>query len=356
MPQSPAPFTRPALTKCAEIGVRDGSSQRLNFAPTGANATRRFKVLWNERYKFVRRFLGDNQIIYDDIQQSNMVRINRMTPLPWPTEDFPNLYAAEAVSITGFKIDGHTSYTDDGDDGSVAADYSHAEIELAYRPSPYDVLTDTQVDQGGGVYNELLRYISVSDYRSSTNYISLPQGTLLYIAEGGGRPTGIPMQFSVGKVIAVMEFVVTWHSLPYEIFDITSTNQYPWARRVFGAATAVSSETRSWPAVSAYLGCVNRTSFLSRDPGTVLLTDVRPEWRFNSYGNKEWDIHFTFAYDPNRWNYKWFAGVGEDTALSGYYSTGTSTTYYAPGSLPANYSIYSEKNFQDLFTVVSTPA
>lgn len=400
------PFTRPTLTKNAEIGVRDGSSLRATFAPDGTSATRRLRVQWDELEDAVVYYCGDNQIIYDDaVGYDRQVRINRLIPLAHPA--FGNLYAESVSLASGFNA--REGGATNAADGSWAQNYKYADIDVMYRARPYVISADNAPLDDQLSEDESLRWCSVGDARMSSDYVMLPNGTLAYIKDGGGGPTGKPIGFNVGKIWPTLEIPIIWNAVPYDLWNPLDNNPSNWFLRVFGGApltvsatggsgnaqlTGIASTqyiepgqliTGTGVASGSYVatvdsateitlsknctgtvssvvvnrvsrfGTVNSSQFFGYSPGTLLLSDFRPMQKFNIYGRKEWALEFTFAYDPNRWNFKYFYADRTTATDRGFYFVGAGTTYYAPGSLPDDVSIYNERDHADIFKLGIVP-
>lgn len=200
------------------------------------------------------------------------------------------------------------------------------------------------VDDATVAGNELLRYVSIGDPKASVEYLGLPGGTIKYFrASGTDLPHNTGVAFNIGKVLPIVEFVVTWHKVPYDIYDpsgLILSAPSAWQKRIYGDPAT--------PSAKPFIGTVNKTTFLNYPAGSLLLANVQPIRRFNNIGQSEWDIEFTLAFDTNKWNHKYYSSI--DATHEGYQYVGR-TQYYADGSVPDGQSIYNEREFADLFKV-----
>lgn len=341
-----SPLVRPTLTKFAERGVRDGSSPTEAFATDGSAATRLFFVKWSERFLAASAILGYADIGYTGITPDGL---RRLTPLIHPdTTVFPQLWYASAIT----KVEGH-KFTGNriGSDTSIANTFKWAKIEVQYEQLGYLVIDDTATivpgtaDAFSWPGDEYRRWVSFGEPRTSTDYVTLPGNILKYARSAGTAvPHNRPIPFNVGISLPIMELPVTWHKVPYDIFNpnLSSAISNPWPTRIWGDASTLP-----------YLGSVNKTTFLNRPPGTLLFSNIRPIPRKSAFLRPEYDIEFTFAFDPHGWNYKAYISVGAATEWISVVkeSSPGAVTYYAPGSVPDGMSMYNEREFRDLFKV-----
>lgn len=341
------PYTRPTITKNAETGVRDGSSARRTFGPNSTSTTRQLRVNWAQEADAIVRYIGANQVIYSDPTDTDTaVRLNRLTPL---TDPFNGLLYADRVMSKGWQV--KKGEHGEPSDGSATVTYERSDLEIEYVTHPFKVKTDEEIGYEEGVNpgNELLRYVSIGDARPSTDYISLPQGTMKFIrASGTSEPNGYAIPYNAGLLNTLTEVDITWHRVPADIYDVFAAKPSLWQKRIFGDP---DNSPATDLATTPLLGCVNKTKFLHYPAQTVLLLNCTPLRRFNGYGVLEWDIVFSIAICPNGWNRRYYPSA--NVSVAGWYMIGRGSTYYAPGSgtLPWNYSMYNEKELKDAFKV-----
>jgi hypothetical protein len=248
-------------------------------------------------------------------------------------------------------------------DQSIGSAYDKAILELSYERPMYKLLEDHEcpADQ------EYLRYVDWGDSPQPTEEVfTMPGHTLNFIAQSGtpfGGSASLPVGYNVPKIFPMIDFQVTWKRLPAEIFDVYFPG--PWLLRMVGNPNN--------PSMVPYQGIVNRTPFLTFPAGTLLLKSWRPIRKpapftlFNTpfpggpmtwaSPSVEWDIEFTFRYDPKGHNYKFYVdpvppgGSRSNAGNSGLYFVGAGTTWYPPGNVPDRYSLFNEREFADLFVV-----
>jgi len=332
---------RPAVEYLYERGSRDGTSFRDSFGPDETNSVAKFFTNWDDRYNAVLAFLGYSAIERD--ASNDPVRLNRLTPLRHPdiasaVNGAGHLYATRVPSVTGHKFT--TKRSSDQLPGAELNQFFRAELEVYFEHVPYGVLEDDEIDSPATEYQ---RFTSIEGLQPSADYFMLPGGTLMYVKDGGGSPTGQRIPFNVGKVMPMLEMKVRWHSLPFDLY--APLDPGPWFERMFGDGT-----TRGW------IGTVNSDAVFGHAPGTVLFSalDLIPR-RLPLIG-LAWDVVFTLAIDVNRHNFKyyWNTSGGSSVGASGFYFVGKDETFYEPGvdAMPDDHSIYDERDLlSGLFNV-----
>jgi hypothetical protein len=216
-------------------------------------------------------------------------------------------------------------------------DYNKAVLEVYFEHVPFGVLEDGDLTSADTEYQ---RFTSIGQLKPSAEYVMLPGGVLMYVKNGGGGPTGKRIPFNTGKILPVLEMEVVWHALPFEIYAPLAPG--PWFKRVFGDGTN-----------RPYWGTVNKNDLFGFKAGTILFSHVELRSRRHPIMGLSWDVVFTLAFDPNKWNFKffWDTSGGSD---SGFYFVGKDTTYYAPGSLPGDdLTIYNERDLALLWKVAA---
>lgn len=352
MPPS-APLVRPTITYFAERGSRDGSSPSESFGAEGSSATRKFFVPWDERFLAATAILGYSQIGYDGSAPDGL---RRLIPLRHPdTSVFPYYwYAASITNCTGHKFSGKRT----GSDSSVANTFDKAELTVQYEQVDYLMFNDSTTvnpvtgDPWTWPTDEWVRYTSIGEMTTSTNYLALPGGTIQYARNPAlplptAPPHGKPIPFATGIVQPIMEFKLTWKKVPFQIVSpYLGYTANPWKRRIWGDGTNT---------YLPYIGTVNKTSFLKYPAGTLLFSNIRMIPRKSPYLVPEWDVEFTFAVDPRKWNYKLYVPPKAEADNFEYYlairPTSGTTTWYDQGSIPDYKCLYNEREFTELFQV-----
>ena len=350
-----AAIARPTTTFLQERGTRDGSAIDTQFGMNQNSATRPVWCNWDDRYKVARAFIGYSQLVKEDgSHPTKYTGLRRLTPLPHPddqtadSDDDPgNMFTTRINSIKGYKAKVGTSSTLETDvNASVKKNvFTRAELEILYENPGYQVRTETEMT--AWPLGEYERFFEVLEPQPSASLITLPGGTLNYIKNGGGGPTGLPINYNTGKVFPTLQFKFMWHRLPYPLFDIT--NQTDWAKRIWGdPSTPVTSL-----ATTPLIGTVNNATWLGFPAGTLLLENVRPiPVRSPFYSVWEWNFEITWNYNVSGWNYLYYFPVSTAGATDrGFYLVGSGTTYYANGSIPYNYSLYNEKDHSFVLNV-----
>jgi hypothetical protein len=315
-----------------EIGVRDGSSPAESFEINGSSAERTFRVNWDLRNEFVWWMLGYAQT-WDD---SGTTRLSRLLPQQHPL--YAGLVATKCTRIKGYKWTGNAVADVDGEyqfpvDGSQISTFAKADVTIRYDHVTYDRVEDDDIYD---TLTEMDRYVVRGDIQPGADYMTMPGAAFSYRVSGGADPDGFPVAINSGRIVPTERFPLTWHRVPENVWSPDSgLNDF-----VYGLGSYSSG-----PA----LGAVNKTTFYGRPPGTVLLEAVRPILLRDPFGiDLEWDIEYTFAYNPRGWNYLYYFDLnGSD---SGWYFV-SSLGYEAPGSVTDDTSIYNERDLNLLFSV-----
>jgi hypothetical protein len=314
-----------------EIGARDGSSPVESFMINGTTAERTFRVNWDSRIGFVWWMLGYAET-WDD---GGTTRLSRLLPQEHP--HYPGLVATKCTRIRGFKWDGN-DVDDVGGvyqfpvDGTQISHFDKADVTIQYDHVVYDRVED------GDITTEFDRYVIRGDVTPGADYLQVPGAAFkFYQSAGTTEPDGYPVPFNSGRILPSERFVLTWHRVPENVWSPTSgLHDF-----VYGIG--------SYSSGPAY-GAINKTTFYERPAGTVLLEAVRPILLRDPFGIAlEWDLEYTFAYNPRGWNYLYYYDV--DGTNSGFYHVSSSGDYQAPGSVTDNRSIYNEREFANLFSV-----
>jgi hypothetical protein len=338
-----------------ERGVRGSgtSSPEESLEIDSAGATRTFRVKWDKRKDFAKYMLGYG-VTWDD---SGTRRLSRLLPRAHP--DYPDLVATKVTRIVGHKWTGvavnsvtagyaadsarhhgHPAYqwTD-----AQINQYQDAEVTIQYDHAPYARAEDAAIYASGT--GELDRYVIRGETTPGAEALQLPGAVLNYIREAPDTypPHTIKIPFNAARVLPQEKFVLTWHRVPEDVWDTTSTLY----ERVYTGDDVGGVTT-------PYFGAVNRQPFYGRDGGTVLLSGVRPVLKKSPLGSGfEWDIEYTFDFDPYGWNWKFYFGTGANAVYNGWYLVGKSTTHYFSDTLPDDYAIYNTRDLNKLFSVAA---
>lgn len=316
-----------------ERGVRDGSSPREVFEINNSTCERTFLVLWEHRHDLVKYLLGYSET-WDD---SGTTRLSRLLPCYHP--DYPDMVATKVTSIRGHKFTGWQELPDEDYRWTFNQlnVFEHAEVTVMYEHAPYARVEDEDLYVGG---SELDRYVVRGEVTPSAEYLQLPGAVFKYTRSvGTSNPHGVAIPFNSGRVLPQEKFTLTWVRLPENVW----TPESGLYQLIYGTGLGD---------VVPWMGCVNSVEFYGRPPGTVLLSGVRPILNRSPLGEGfEWDLEYTFDFDPNGWNYKYYHGIGAASSDNGFYFVSGNGTYYAPGSVPDWRSIYNERDLNDLFSV-----
>lgn len=334
-----------------EGGVKDGTSPTESFEVDNSASRRTFLVAWDSRGDFIKYMLGYGET-WDD---SGTTRLSRLLPSYHP--EFTDLIASRVSEVRGLKYTApavpvdpddpyrddpavcfdHPDYrfTDDDTAGHQINVFKDAVITVEYEQASFDRVEDADIYDGG---SELDRYVVRGEQTPGAEYLQLPGAVFKYVRSSGTTsPHGKTIPFNNGLVLPQEKFVLVWRRVPSEVWTPDSA-LYEW---VYGGPLYTV------PA----LGCINDADFYGRPPGTVLFENVRPILRKSPLGvGFEWDLEYSFNYDPKGWNYKYYFGVG-DPANNGWYFVSKGTTYYTPATLPDYESLYNARDLNNLFNV-----
>ena len=385
-------IVRPTLTKLAENGTRDGSSQTSTLGLGEVNVKRKLVVLWEEANKAAQHFLGFSRISRDGMGLP--IRIERLLPISHP--DDPALIAT-ALSVTtnhhwlssrGTNIALPGSRTNRLPDQSVGSIYDKLMFDVQYERPMYTLLEDSAVLPS----EEYMRYVDFLEPKPSTEVITLPGYSLNYtLAVGQPKPaifldrTKAAIPGNVPLIQPIRDVYAVWKRLPADFYSFFSTS--PWLDRITGTPNATTP-------IKPYIGTVNKTQFGSYPAGTLLFTNwepIRKPAPFVLYTGSpgsmtwispavEWDIKFTFRYKPNGHNYIYLNDMAipppavsppppppppavppppppplvpppPPTLRSGYYYVSRTGVFNTSGNVPDGDSIFNEREFRDLFKV-----
>lgn len=201
---------------------------------------------------------------------------------------------------------------------------------------------EVKYEAGDWSIREFERFTRILEPQPSSEYITMPGGTLAFLKSGGGGPTGKIAQ-NVGKIFSTIQYKLLWKRLPFALYSLS--NPTKWQKRIWGSDTN-----------TPLIGTVNKYEWNGFKAGTLLFENCRPIPVDSMFGYLyEWDFEYTLHLDVNGWNRKYYfppasSGAGD----AGFYFVGKST-YYDTGSVPDGESIYNERDFSLLCDVRDVP-
>lgn len=216
------------------LGLESGSSFLMTYICPWKNHPRFCKILLGLNY------LGDEVTVQDE-EGSGSSQINRLsrTPphkLPIDGQDqafgYGNFYATEIVSITGIagpdpyeyvtgssgpKISRPTFGTVDNDNSyGNGLKYAYAKVTVRYQPLPYPALEDEHTPWD----EEWIRFTTVQR-TPRVELIQVQAGTLKWIdSPVKAQPEIVPHAMPIRD--QSVDYVVTWHRVPFVIKDFES--------------------------------------------------------------------------------------------------------------------------------------
>jgi hypothetical protein len=337
----------PALTKQSERGIRDGSSNLRTRTLNEVSDKRRMWFKWSERTDALVRYLGINDLLYDE--NGFPTALTRVAPMRHPESDF--LHVTRFTEQSLHKV--LSSVYNAQKDRSVSATFKMVDVELVYERLPYRALSDDDPEWDGF---EFKRFVSIGEKKASADYLTIPGGVLKYIAPTVGAPVDRKLiQYNNGIVVPTVEFQITWHRLPAALWNYDIPNL--WTDRINGTDDDYS-----------FIGTINKHEFKGYPAGTLLLTNVSDQqcpapndldqtWNDLLQFPYEMNIIFSVHFNPMGWNYLYYNDISGTTGAgkSGWYFVGRGTTEYQPGNVPDEYSLYNERDFRSLFYVGNSP-
>lgn len=321
------------LAQKRERGVRDGGSPNESLEVDNNTATRVIHVDWLGRFAWAQWMLGHSQVYTPD--GSTTPELSRLLPQRHPV--FPKWVATKVTRMRGHKW---LSW----DATNQVNVFETCEAEVLYEQVPFNLLKDEDTDDETDRYFEF----PAGDPEPAGEYLSYPGAAFKFTADPAGPNAGAPMDNkpipqNVGRVVPTIKFLAVWHRLPFaDLWNPAS----PWFKRLFGAT----------PAAVPYFGTVNKTTFRGFQPGTLLLSGVRPRRRKSPTGlGYELDVGFELTYKPTGWLNAYAmevvgAGAGAP-ANDGFYQVTTDHVYRDPGSMPDFKSVYCVRALEDCVKV-----
>lgn len=363
-------LTAEGITFEVDYGYRDASSpDEGNFgSQQPATTLRKFKMKpYFKRHIFIRWLLGEVAVNYSGGGSADPdCTITRTYPQRHPL--YLSLFANRVASVRGFKqIRGPTSkrtynLTEYNQDGSTVvvprriADYEYAIVEVEYDYYKFKPYGDGEFI-ANDFTDEYQRYTEITDPRTSGEYLSLPGAVMKYVRKTGtAKPHGTVIPYGVGKILPLEEFTVIWHRVPYEVYwdgKVDGGYQSFLHKRIHGSPEE---------GINPYLGTVGQFGLFGRQAETLLFSGFQAVRRFGPIPTSwEWDLHYTFTFDPFRWNWKYYfanASTGPIVPANGWYFVSTRGIYPDIQTDPdyGDYidtidddSIYNTRNHANLF-------
>lgn len=194
---------------------------------TGSNATMTYITPWQYMPRFCQLMLGDNYVDSDDTQN----RLYRIPPHTLPiysstdevgaVDMFTNFYATHIVQVAGIpgpdpyyptsgtKVRRPTFGAVDGDESlGVGLKYAYAKVTVQYSPLPYIVDTEENVEWN----KEWKRFVTVQR-TPRVELLGIMNNQLKWVPDKQGVPHATPTRDES------IDYVVTWHRVPFVISD-----------------------------------------------------------------------------------------------------------------------------------------
>ncbi len=219
-----------------------------------STATRIFLVDWSMQSLFIDDLLGFATVT----TTGGLARV-----LPEEHPDYSYFYATD-VSVKPVGRPGTT--------GVNQSTYDVAEIAVTYKPLPYAVREDDDIE------TELDRFVSRTP-QVKAEYLTYNNTGMKWV---GGALDGQSLQFTPGIIVPGMTQTYTWHTVPAVLPTFDDANS---EYRIPTLANALP-----------LLGKCNATEFDGQPPGCVVLTQVdgkmvMPKLKDGFY---YWEIVYTF--------------------------------------------------------------
>jgi hypothetical protein len=320
-----------AAMEIETIGVRDRSMAVESRRIDENVMTRPFFVKWSQRFNFMNLCLGDESLY----TAGGVTKLSRLLP----DSRFGRHTTQTQIAATHVEdVSPHPVPTEDADRFPTA---TKAKVVIAYAHARWDMRTDAASVIGG----EITRFVSRSQMsRSQFQAFTLPGGAFKYTTAGGGIPHGTLVPQNVSFQRPIQRFDVTWHHLPYALYNTGAL----WTRLYAGTGDGIP-----------WLGTVNDRALVNSDwgtyaGGTLLLEDVEERLYVSPLGASahpdglRWDITFKFAFAPRGW-LSLFLFDPAIPGASGWYAVSCNGTFYTPLTIPDGQGLYNTRDFNALF-------
>lgn len=311
------------LMAIEHVGVEDGAHPTMVCRPNEKTLTAEYFCAYEELGSFICHMLGCAKI-FPDPDNSDKDTLSRLLPQLYPGTD--RRYAVGIEEVTGFQYTGQQ----EEDDGRPI--YKKWRVRILYQQAPYDSYVD------GVDPFEYKRFVQELPSRATTDYVTYPFGILKFQADGGGWPSGNPIQHNVGFVNPAVEIRKKWMRVPYDGWKEGSQLR----TRVFGD---VEED------IKPYLGTLNKTVIFGYAPGQLVLTGVEDELLLDpALEEQHWNITYVWVVKTPGHNWlKAFDPTGANAAKFCFVSN--NGTYYETGGLPDGKSLFNAREHKDLYDV-----
>jgi hypothetical protein len=313
------------------LGIRDGSS------PTHSRrvdaSTSQYQYLINPDYldRFVAYMLG---AVVQYLPNVGSYKLSRLLPQRVP--DKPKFAFTELNSATG-----HQFYTDQprGETVPITPGYTKLKCTVTAQMLPFDLYDDADIT------DESDRYVQTLPSQNEVSYLNLPGGIMRYktVSGGAGKPNNVRIPYNIGFPVPTSTISRKWIRIPFESWG-PGTILF---NRVFGDV---------YEGELPFCGSVNKYEFLGYPPGYLLYLGVEEELQMDPLGEAlAWNLTHKWQaahLAPHNWKY-FFSSVDSDASAQGWYfvAKDDASSYYPPGSVPDNTSLFNEKDHSLLFNV-----
>lgn len=198
---------------------------------SGSSATMTYITPWQYMPRFCQLILGDNYVDSDGANdrlyrtQPHTLPIYSSTDEVGAVDAFTNFYAVHIPQITGIpgpdpyypvsgtKITRPTMGAVSGDDSiGVGLKYAYAKVSVQYAPLPYAVKKDEDVSRA----QEWKRFVTVQR-TPRVEFIQVLPGQLMWTTD---PKSVVPLKTPTRD--ESIDYVVTWHRVPFVITDYSS--------------------------------------------------------------------------------------------------------------------------------------
>jgi hypothetical protein len=267
-----------------EVWAPDGSRMSRDYVIAG-DAQSRIFAAWD--------FLGGSELIEVETGDGPRYYVSRQTPHDYPfVTDAGDVFLFAQSIPQGRPLGVGAPNTDFP---GLAADYTNYLMTVEYRTLSYDVKEDDEVLAGPALplpdsgFNDsplegfpdegyALAAAAGPDEPGASRYITrvarpggrfhvLRAGMMGYVSDNKPVPEGIPL------TVPFVTLSYTWHQVPEG-----------------GVPNA---------AIRKCLGTINNLTFDGYPAETLLLTNVVPRPFRNPFGERNYDVEYTFRYQPN---------------------------------------------------------
>lgn len=329
-------------------GLATSESWEISSNGGPSTAKKQYRVKWADQWLTRRQLVGYS---YPAVGPDGFRRLRREAPellSPWAPEYYCT--SAQVVGYEGWTgracydrstyamLPGYPNVipTKGGEDGLQPTtnfwkenQYKFAVIEATFSAADFVFATDDQIDQPPFNSNEFWRFVSYRDDRTA-KAASL-QGGMMYFIEpvpGGGTVQEANARRVVPFAVPVLEakktLYLTWHDVDVDAFPTGS--------------------------VDLLIGKVNKTTFLNRQPGTLLFMPPRITRAVNAAGRIALTAEFVLEFFAKGQNKILYSKPGQPIEYRWLVSDPAITAEPVAGNLPVpQKTLYAEGEFLDAF-------